>query len=248
MRCLNVEKSNEDFYLMINKQNGIALYYQIIEVIRKKIQSGEWKTGHKLPSEPELAQQFGVSRTTVRQATSELVQKGMLVRKHGSGTYVARPSLEEDFVTLSYPIELGGGHKLIESKETTCPKNIAEIHGLSTDLFINEIIFHRYLSDGSIAGVEKYYVKNEQHHNFESYYIEGKMKDYLEKEFMLDITRIKNSLTPILLLEEEAKVFGEQEGSPALEVIRIYYTYKDMPILVLRNIIRSSVCKHLIVS
>lgn len=44
-----------------NPEKGIALYYQVENSIREKIENGEWKVGQKLPTEPELCQFFGVS-------------------------------------------------------------------------------------------------------------------------------------------------------------------------------------------
>ena len=56
----------------------------------KKMKNGEWKVGQKLPTEPELCQFFGVSRTTIRQAVDSLVSAGLLAKKQGSGTYVTQ--------------------------------------------------------------------------------------------------------------------------------------------------------------
>ena len=54
-----------------NPEKGIALYYQVENSIREKIEDGEWKVGQKLPTEPELCQFFGVAPHTasVRQST-----------------------------------------------------------------------------------------------------------------------------------------------------------------------------------
>lgn len=73
-----------------NPEKGIALYYQVENSIREKIENGEWKVGQKLPTEPELCQFFGVSRTTIRQAVDSLVSAGLLAKKQGSGTYVTQ--------------------------------------------------------------------------------------------------------------------------------------------------------------
>lgn len=73
-------------------QKGISLYYQIETYIRTKIESGEWSPGEKLPTETELCQYFGVSRTTIRQAVNSMVGSGLLVRRQGSGTYVTQPA------------------------------------------------------------------------------------------------------------------------------------------------------------
>ena len=67
----------------IRKDVPIALYYQLKEELRRKILSGEWKEGSKLPSEKDICEIFGVSRTTVRRAVDELEAEGYLVKKQG---------------------------------------------------------------------------------------------------------------------------------------------------------------------
>lgn len=64
-----------------------SLSTQVAREIRKKLRS-EYVSGGRLPSEPELAEQFGVSRGTVRQALTILEREGAIFRRHGSGTFV----------------------------------------------------------------------------------------------------------------------------------------------------------------
>lgn len=71
-------------------EKGITLYFQIEKLIREKIESGEWALGSKLPTEHELADLFGVSRTTIRHAVEGMIEAGMLIRRQGSGTYIAK--------------------------------------------------------------------------------------------------------------------------------------------------------------
>lgn len=61
------------------------------------INNGTFQPGDKLPSEHALAEQFETSRQTVRHATEELVQRGLLVRQRGSGTYVCGTAFQEGF-------------------------------------------------------------------------------------------------------------------------------------------------------
>ncbi|KXT78820.1 GntR family transcriptional regulator [Streptococcus sp. DD13] len=70
-------------------------YIKIHDAIKQKIDQEIWKIGDRLPSERDLAEEFGVSRMTLRQAITLLVDEGMLERKVGSGTYVAGHRVQE---------------------------------------------------------------------------------------------------------------------------------------------------------
>lgn len=71
------------------------VYVQIHDDIREAIDAGRWQAGDKIPSERELAEQFDVSRMTLRQAVMLLVDEGVLERRVGSGTYVAEQKVQE---------------------------------------------------------------------------------------------------------------------------------------------------------
>ena len=74
------------------------MYYQLKNIIFKKIRGGELKPGDMLPTELEFQNIYKLSRTTVRQALSELVSEGYLYRTKGKGTFVARPKIVQDFM------------------------------------------------------------------------------------------------------------------------------------------------------
>lgn len=85
----------------ITSTEGIPLYIRIRESLREQILSGELTRGEKLPAEDDLAARFGVSRMTVRQGISELIDDGLLYRRHGVGTFVSFPHIERDHSRLS---------------------------------------------------------------------------------------------------------------------------------------------------
>jgi GntR family transcriptional repressor for pyruvate dehydrogenase complex len=64
------------------------LYEQIVAQIEQRILDGELRPGDKLPAERDLAEQFGVSRTAIREAMKALVQSGLVKIHPGRGTYV----------------------------------------------------------------------------------------------------------------------------------------------------------------
>lgn len=67
------------------------LYVKLQQALAGAIRSGRLRSGDALPPERDLAEYASISRVTVRKAVDELVRQGMLVRRHGSGTFVARP-------------------------------------------------------------------------------------------------------------------------------------------------------------
>jgi DNA-binding GntR family transcriptional regulator len=76
----------------MKNQKRLAKYKMIENDLLNNINSGFYSKGQLVPTELELATEYGVSRVTVRQATNNLVAKGYLVRNQGSGTFVAQPT------------------------------------------------------------------------------------------------------------------------------------------------------------
>ncbi len=67
---------------------------QMAEAIQESILSGQLESGAVLPTEPELAEQFGVSRAVVRDATRILMARGLVEVKHGRGVFITQPDNE----------------------------------------------------------------------------------------------------------------------------------------------------------
>jgi GntR family transcriptional regulator len=78
----------------LDRLSFVPLYYQLQEILKEQIESGLWQPGDPLPSEPEFARRFGVSRVVVRQALAILEDDRQIVRIRGRGTFVAQPKLD----------------------------------------------------------------------------------------------------------------------------------------------------------
>lgn len=70
--------------------DGTPLYLQLARSLREHIGSGGIGPGSALPSERDLSEMAGLSRVTIRKGIEQLIDEGVLVRKQGSGTFVAR--------------------------------------------------------------------------------------------------------------------------------------------------------------
>lgn len=83
------------------RTEGVPIYIQIRESLRSEIIRGVLKRGQQLPPEHELASKYNVSRMTIRESIEDLVDEGLLYRRHGVGTFVAYPHLQRDHTRLT---------------------------------------------------------------------------------------------------------------------------------------------------
>jgi len=84
--------------IVLNKSTPVPLYFQLKQQVLEKILSGALGMDEQIPNEMDLGQSLGVSRSTVRQAVSELVSEGYLQRVKAKGTFVSRPKVDEGFL------------------------------------------------------------------------------------------------------------------------------------------------------
>ncbi len=78
----------------------VPLWFQIAERLRAAIEKGSFVPGDRLPSETELNQQFGVSRTTARAALDRLKNEGRISRRSGKGSIVLPPKVDQPLNVL----------------------------------------------------------------------------------------------------------------------------------------------------
>jgi GntR family transcriptional regulator len=71
------------------EKSKVPLHEQLYHELRHRIDAGRWPSGHQIPSELTLAEEFGVSRGTTRQAIARLVNEGLVERTAGRGTFVS---------------------------------------------------------------------------------------------------------------------------------------------------------------
>ncbi len=145
----------------IDRDSQQKLYVQIHQIIKGKIEKGEWHTGKIIPSEDELCKIFDVSKATVRLAIYELVRSGYLRRQQGKGTFVTysgshfgitmKTRLTEDMLSKDIAVD-----KKILTKEMRKPSN--EIRGYLGQQ--DEVFFVRCkaFSDNEPVYIEEFFL------------------------------------------------------------------------------------------
>lgn len=111
------------------------LYEQIVQQIEESVQKGTLKEGDQLPAERELAQQFGVSRTAVREAIKALHEKGLVDAFPGRGTFITAGKSNSMRQSLDLILKSGdadGATHLVEIREILEPQ-IAALAAVRAD-------------------------------------------------------------------------------------------------------------------
>jgi GntR family transcriptional regulator len=227
------------------RKSATPLHTQITETLRLQIQSAELKAGENFPSERELAERYGVSRMTVRQALRNLRRENLIYHERGVGTFVSSRKIDvhtrnlngfsEEMISLG----LVPSSRVLQLIRESAEENIAADLNLET----GAEVFH--LERLRLAGGEPM--------AFESTYLPSALCPELDK-----INLTKNSLYKVLVenynlqmhhaaesLEAAAasrftaQQLGIKTGSPVLVVHRVVFTESNQPMETARTTYRA---------
>jgi GntR family transcriptional regulator, N-acetylglucosamine utilization regulator len=147
----------------ISEETGVPLYLQIRNLLRERIRLGEWSAEEPMPTEEDLVAHFGVSRTTVRQAMSDLANEGLVVRRPGRGTFARQPLMVlrmQQWHSLTKDIAQRGSTPSKKILRVERLKAGAEIADRAKELVEGEMLHIqsiRYADDVPIIVLDQYY-------------------------------------------------------------------------------------------
>src|SRR4030043_1085420 len=87
-------------FRLLKNNDPTPLYRQLLAILHQQIEERKYKPDDPIPSERSLCQTYKISRITVRQAISEMINEGTLYRKQGKGTFVAKQKVNQGLVRL----------------------------------------------------------------------------------------------------------------------------------------------------
>ncbi len=147
----------------LDKSVPIPLYFQLKKLLLDEIKNGSYHVDSLIPTEKELSEMFQISRTTVRQAVTELVQEGWLYRIKSKGTFVARVKIKQDFIkrleTYNEQIARTGRTprtEVLKCEVVRISERIASIFELPKDRKYICLLRRRFADDEPIVTVETY--------------------------------------------------------------------------------------------
>ncbi|UOF89840.1 GntR family transcriptional regulator [Fodinisporobacter ferrooxydans] len=118
----------------LDSNNPIPLHVQLKNILENQIRQGYYTD--KIPSERELMEMYSVSRNTVREAISNLVNEGILEKIHGKGTFISLRQVQEWLKMTSFTETIKTkGIKLLDQGIISTPDNISNAHGFDDRCF-----------------------------------------------------------------------------------------------------------------
>jgi len=233
----------------------LPVYYQIKQTIKNWILNREFNPGEKIPSENELAEKFNVSRLTVRQAISQLVQEGFLISRRGEGTFVTN----NEHLINSCSLEFTGFmddlfYQISKSKTKSvkitripAPKLIKEKLELDKeDEEVVQIKRVRSLEEKLFAFTINYLPAEIGTKIIEKDLYKKPLLQILEQDLGIQFTEAVQTIEASFSDQEVSEQLRIASGSPILLVERIMYTKQRKPVEVVQSSYRGDLYKYIV--
>lgn len=236
---------------MIDKNSPIPIYYQLEEHIKKLIQDGELTPGDMLPSEREYGERYSISRMTVRQAITNLVNERILYRVKGKGTFVMEQKMEQDLQGLTSFTEdmkargLKAGVKLLSFNIVSAESKLAEQLNIHEGNLVYEIKRIRLAEDIPMA-LEILYLSKSKIDGLNEEIIKGSLYQFIEEKLQLKIANAVQVIEAASANDEEAKFLQIDKGSPVLLMERVTALENGENFEVVKSIYRADRYKFMI--
>jgi len=215
---------------LINREDHQKLYLQLYEILKKKIESGEWQVGTQIPTEEDLCNMFSVSRATVRTAVLELVRHGYLKRQQGKGTFIYRNTISNGISMLT---------NFRESMLEEAANLTTNVLARTVMMPIDELDVKLNIPpDKHVIYIKRLQLKDNEpliiQESFIPYHIcpllleediaRNSLIDIIEKKYGIRITKVRNLIDIGYLNADEARIFGLPEGTASLIMMQFYYS------------------------
>jgi GntR family transcriptional regulator len=228
----------------IERESPIPLYHQLKQLLADRIDNGDWQPGDMLPTEEQLQEQYGLSRTTVRQALRELEYEEKISRFPGRGTFVTKPKIshspdpEFDFTAFLTQQGMRPSWRVLSLEWIPCTMQLARRLSIDVGSLVYQLRRLRLANDEPI-GYHTTHVIPALGENINKKWLEqGDSLDYLRKSGQLGESYANRIIEAILATEETARLLEVGTDSPILLIRRRVFDTEGTPVEDMRALYR----------
>ncbi|GAB4561434.1 MAG: GntR family transcriptional regulator [Anaerolineae bacterium] len=226
-----------DLSQAVDRSSPVPYYHQLYEYLASLIQTGVLKPGDQIPTELEICQMTGLSRTVVRQAIHDLVNEGYLERFRAKGTFVARPKLPERLVQSIagfYEDSMARGQvpvtQVLDFDVRPAPAQVAQKLQIGVGepvIYLNRL---RFIEGEPIVLVATYIPRVLCPDLIQEDMRTQSLYRVLESRYGLVIVRARRSLEAVAATAEEARLLQIEKGAPLLLLRSVGYLEDGRPL------------------
>ena len=226
----------------LDKDLPVPLYHQLQAVLKAEIDSGKWRTGEQLPNETKLAELYGVSKITVRQALQELAEIGYIRREHGRGTFVARRKFDEgpreltSFTEEMRRHELVAASRVLSQRRVEAEARVADALGLPAKSRVFELKRVR-LAAGEPMSIQTAHIPSAFVPGLEVASDES-LYEILQRRYHLYAARARETYFASAAGRTEAALLGIAAGAPVFAVERVTLLPNEKPFEFVQSVVR----------
>lgn len=220
---------------MLKQDVVTPLYEQLMKEIEKDIKNGVYKPGDKIMTEAEMANVYGVSLITVRRAMGTLMDKGLVVRKQGKGTFVTKPKFSrnmkklQSFTEMCEQMGVKPGAKMLKNGLVNSDAKIAARLGIETGSKVVYISRLR-LADGEPVQIEKSYFPLRYAFLLDASFDDNSLFDYLMERAGVQVHSSEKVIELCQATAEEAGLLYIKRAAPLLLVRSTAYDTEGEPL------------------
>ncbi len=225
---------------MIRRDSKVPIYHQLYKMLRERIIRKEWRPGDMLPTENDLIEKHGVSRSTVRQALDQLVGEDLIYRERGRGTFVAHPSIEQTLtriISFTEDMQRRGMEphtEVLSSSVIPAPEDIAKRLKIEPGEELARLERLR-LADGDPMSIEESYLVHRYCEGvLDDDYSQKPLRQALEKQYGIRLVQAKQTIRAVNAKPKIAEKLGIQVGGAVLMIERVSYSSDMVPVEFIR--------------
>lgn len=220
---------------MLNQEAMTPLYVQLMEEIEKNIADGVYKPGEKIMTEAEMAKEYGVSLITVRKAVGSLMEKGLVIRKQGKGTFVTKPKFSrnmkklQSFTEMCEQMGVKPGAKMLENRLIEADAKVAARLGIEAGSSVVYISRLRY-ADQEPVQIERSYFPLKYAFLLEAQFDDNSLFDFLREQAGTWVASSEKTIELCRATAAEAKLLDVEENDYLLFVRSTAYDSAGEPL------------------